>query len=124
MHLERLQTLRLRYPGVYGKTARTECGNGWFGILDALGEQLARQAELERRAATEIRMFKEKFGTLRFGKTAQTTTDAAYCEMAITMSSRICEVCGCPGDHFGTMVRCDKHIQIRDAPAHEGSAGN
>ncbi|WP_152529126.1 hypothetical protein [Stutzerimonas azotifigens] len=68
-------------------------------------------------------MFKEKFATLRFGKTAQ-STDAAYCEMAITMSFRICEVCGCLGDHFGTMVRCGKHIQIRDALAHEGCAGD
>ncbi len=50
MHPERLQTLRLRYPGIYGNTLRTECGDGWFGILDALGEQLTRQAELERRA--------------------------------------------------------------------------
>ena len=121
MHQERLQALRLRYPAVYGNTLRTECGDGWFGILDALGEQLVRQAELEHRVATEIRMFKEKFGTLRLGKTAQTIADAAYCQMAITMSFRICEVCGCPGDHFGTIVRCGTHDQILDARAYEGA---
>lgn len=42
MHLEQLQTLRLRYPGVYGKTARTECGDGWFGILHWANSWLAR----------------------------------------------------------------------------------
>lgn len=35
MHPERLQTLRLRYSSIYGKTVRTECGDGWLGILDA-----------------------------------------------------------------------------------------
>lgn len=122
MHSERLKTLRLRYPAVYGGVRRTECGDGWFGILDALGEQLARQAELEHRAATEIRMFKEKFGTLRIVKAAQTIADAACCEMAITMSYRICEICGCPGDHAGTQVRCETHVHIRDALAEEGRA--
>lgn len=120
MHPDRIESLRLRHPSIYGNILRAECGDGWFGILDALGEQLARQAELERRPATVIRMFKEKLGTLRIGKTAQTVRDAAFCEMAITMSSRICEICGCPGENLGCLVRCDKHAHFFDATAYEG----
>lgn len=112
MRQDLFETLQLRYPAVFGNTYRAECGDGWFGILDALGEQLTRQAELERRPATAIRMFKEKFGTLRFARTAETESDAAFCEMAISMSSRICEICGNSGESLGAMVRCRLHVGL------------
>ncbi|WP_181299008.1 hypothetical protein [Pseudomonas sp. Q2-TVG4-2] len=110
MHPDAIQALRMCHPAIYGSTLRTKCGDGWFGILDALGEQLARQAELAHRPATKIRMSKEKFGALQLGITAQTVAVAAGCEPSITMSARVREVCGFPENHFGTLVRCAMHL--------------
>jgi hypothetical protein len=109
MQHTRLQALRLRYPHVYANTVRAECGDGWFGILDALGELLTRQAEQERRPATEIRIFKEKFGILRFGRASPNATDAVICRMATAISERVSEVCGCLGELSGAKVPCASH---------------
>lgn len=122
MRHARLQALRLRYPTVYANTLRAECGDGWFGILDSLGGLLTLQAEQDGRPVTEIRMFKEKFGILRFGRASPIIADAAFCRMATALSERVCEVCGCPGAHSGAKVRCASHAHIVDAMAHEADA--
>jgi hypothetical protein len=56
MQQARLRALRLRYPAVYANTLRAECDDGWFGILDSLGELLTLQAEQDGCPATGFRI--------------------------------------------------------------------
>jgi hypothetical protein len=69
---------------------------------------------IEQVVATQI---KEKFGTLRFYYSGGDEFIRGLESMAASMTSRICEQCGCPGTSRSTkkqrwvLVLCDKHAE-------------
>ena len=85
-----------------------DCGDGWYGIIRELSEQLEWLNEMGvcRVEATQV---KEKFGTLRF-YTALTEVRQDYPEgmvwaltgAAEAASSWVCEQCGAPGRPNGS----------------------
>ncbi len=88
-----------RYPALYGATRGPypfECGDGWFGLLDALSDVLCWRAEVEDRPASHTSQVKEKFGTLRY-YWGTTEADDGATDLAEEMSSRISEASGLPG---------------------------
>ena len=64
MDVSLVESLRERYPQVFGELTRAEAGNGWYSLLDRLGAELSSGPG----PYSSIRLFKEKFGELRFGK--------------------------------------------------------
>lgn len=70
------------------------CGDGWFGILDALCGCLSSDSTESPRVV----QIKEKFGTLRFYlDEAGSQYVTGLIQMAEAMSARVCEECGAPG---------------------------
>jgi hypothetical protein len=64
-----------------------------------------------------VKQIKEKFGTLRFYYDGGDDYIRGLEAMAASMTSRICEQCGCPGTSRSTkkqrwvLVLCDKHAE-------------
>jgi hypothetical protein len=79
--------------------------------------------EREERKVPELveqvvaKQIKEKFGTLRFYYDGGDDYIRGLESMAVSMTSRICEQCGCPGTSRSTkkqrwvLVLCDKHAE-------------
>lgn len=79
--------------------------------------------EREERKVPELveqvvaKQIKEKFGTLRFYYSGGDDYIRGLESMAASMTSRICEQCGCPGTSRSTkkqrwvLVLCDKHAE-------------
>lgn len=115
MHVGLVAELQKKYPVVYSSLKRAECGNGWYFVLDALGEGLSAQAGSQ--PVPSILIFKEKFGILRFGKILTSPEQKGLFVMATLLSARICEVCGSSGcmQNNGRRIRCPVHEHILDA---------
>jgi hypothetical protein len=89
-----------------------ECGDGWYGIIDAVCAVITGHAKQNSKTAdfrwTQI---KEKFGALRlyhFGGADDYIVGAL--QMAESLSSRTCETCGKPGTRRGggwVVTLCD-----------------
>jgi hypothetical protein len=90
-----------------------ECGDGWFALLDALSRNL--QAATESSGAPQVVavQVKEKFGSLRFYTDVADARQRDMIEQAMSMSVRLCEVCGSPGKQISRngwmMTRCPTH---------------
>ncbi|NBO99466.1 MAG: hypothetical protein EBU90_04965 [Proteobacteria bacterium] len=97
-----------------------ECGSGWFDIIDILCHEIQNHVDWKSKdlpeeekeffqvVATQV---KEKFGTLRFYYGGGDDVVEGMVSMAESMSHRICEECGCPGDpRKGSWIKtlCDK----------------
>ncbi|WP_455233299.1 hypothetical protein [Geopseudomonas aromaticivorans] len=118
MRAELADQLRDRYPAVYGACREVWVGDGWHGILDALGEQLARLAGDEADGvAPAVTAIKEKLGGLRVMGVHLGVEGCISIGMAETLSRRVCECCGRPGqmiyDREWARTRCAEH---RDTP--------
>ena len=96
---------------------------GWFGIVDSLCKEIVRHINWKHRDTPEderpyplIEQVKEKFGSLRFYVDREDSEISAMISLAEEMSSRTCEVCGCPGTtRPGSWIKtlCDKHAEER-----------
>lgn len=89
-----------------------ECGDGWFDLVDRLCSLLQWDIDHNRQPQIEVTQVKEKFGSLRFYTDVATDRQDGCISMAESMSSRICEVCGCPGatnTEGWLSTRCKKH---------------
>lgn len=112
--------LKTRYPSVYGDCRRWPCQDGWFGILNVLGERPAwiEQAKGEPMLIMGVN---EKFGLLDID--ISTTDSEAWAMVAFSgqMSGIICEICGnhgqvlCAGDWLQTRCPAHQHTSSRQA---------
>lgn len=92
-----------------------ECGDGWFNLL--LKASLALEIHINRLPAEQQQSFyatqvKEKYGTLRFYMSSEDETMSKIIATAESESATTCEVCGKPGELFGTLwlsTVCDEH---------------
>ena len=97
-----------------------EVGDGWFGLVDVLCEQL--QGETDQRGAPQVVVseIKEKYGELRFYVGSASERQEAMIEFAEALSSRVCEACGAPGSLRSLSgwyaARCDEHAVARGVP--------
>lgn len=119
--------LRERYPLIFARDARGtdawdalptvfsvwgfECGDGWFNLIDVLCArlQLATTHGAPQIVAAQV---KEKFGTLRFSASGADLRQRGMIDLAEMMSSRLCEICGNPGETISTgwmRTRCPIH---------------
>lgn len=74
-----------------------ECGDGWFAVLDALGEALAARA-VSSGSATQASQVKEKYGTLSFYVFGADRHCSAAIDLAEAFSARVCELTGAQGE--------------------------
>lgn len=96
-----------RYPCVVGQrdlplsdslmSFGIECGDGWFGILDALCEVLTVHAAEGGTRVVEAVQIKEKFGDLRFYTHGHDAFEDGAIDLAGLFSNRVCEDTGNPG---------------------------
>ncbi|HVV49229.1 MAG TPA: hypothetical protein VHO06_06205 [Polyangia bacterium] len=98
-----------------------ECQAGWRSVVERLLDQLEAEIEaqpLDRRDAYRIVQIKEKLGRLTV-YLASKPTDAMWdaIEAASEQSTRVCEVCGEPGELAERptflSVRCHAHANWR-----------
>ncbi|WP_152979217.1 hypothetical protein [Caballeronia cordobensis] len=89
------QTLEPRFPG----GERFECGDGWYGIVVDLSEELEAIATAGGLNRLNVVQVKEKLSALRvyFEKPAPETA-IAFVDAAIERSRVTCELCGAPGE--------------------------
>jgi len=103
--------LREKYPTLFGSRG-VECLEGWYYLLDTIGELLAVHAP---EAVTG--QVKEKFGGLRFYYHGGGDFADGVTSMAEYLSESVCEMCGAPGAtyHAGWVAtRCDQHATARN----------
>ncbi len=87
-----------------------ECGDGWFDLIDALCECLQFWTDHNNgEPQVVVRQVKQKFGTLRFYCKGVNERQRGMIDMAVTMSNRICEECGAPGEMVGYRICCPVH---------------
>jgi hypothetical protein len=95
-----------------------EHGDGWFGIVWRLCEQLepaVKRLEEETGRKFEVFQVKEKFGGLRFYCDCSTDEIDALIRAAEEESTRTCDVCGRQGTTRGggwMRTRCDEHGDV------------
>lgn len=92
----------------------TECGDGWFDILDLLCHEIRHYQQFKKQEPITITQIKEKFGTLRFYYEGGDDVVYALSNFAESISGRVCEDCGQPGrTRSGGWVRtlCDFHAE-------------
>jgi hypothetical protein len=88
-----------------------ECGDGWYDLINALclNLQHATKNGAPQAVATQV---KEKFGALRFYAERLSDEQAAMVQLAETISTGLCEVCGNRGRLIrigGIRTRCAEH---------------
>jgi hypothetical protein len=137
MNLELEKVLCEKYPRIFkNKDASImdscmawgfECEDGWFDIIDILCHEIQTYVDWKSRTFSDeekesfqvvAQQVKEKFGTLRFYYYGGDEVIEGMVRMAESMSHRICEGCGCPGDERSgrwTKVLCDKCDDKRKA---------
>jgi len=97
-----------RYPGIFAQRHLTiqescmawgfTCGDGWFGIVDAMCRVVVEHAAPTGQPVPQVAQVKEKFGSLRVywsGAVDDFVTGASL--MAEALSKRTCELTGRPG---------------------------
>jgi len=92
-----------------------ETGDGWFSLLDCLCQSI--QLDLDQPRSEETRQVeavqvKEKFGGLRFYYTGGHDRIRGMVDLAESLSYKICDVCGGPGETSQTgwaRTRCSDH---------------
>ncbi|CAD6529278.1 hypothetical protein LMG27952_02282 [Paraburkholderia hiiakae] len=88
-----------------------ECGDGWYDLLDVLclNLQYAKKIGAPQVVARQV---KEKFGGLRFYADGPNDYQSGMIQVAMLMSTRLCEVCGNRGRLVGDdwmKTRCPEH---------------
>jgi hypothetical protein len=78
------------------------CGDGWFDLIDELCSNIQGYIDANSRPDRPIPQVvvdqvKEKFGTLRFYYTGGDDLISGMTWFAESMSGRVCETCGAPG---------------------------
>ena len=102
-----------------------ECGDGWFNILDHLCSNIQYHIDWRNKSAKEYgvvtqvvaEQVKEKYGTLRFYHTGGDDYIDGLVQMAESISSATCEMCGnsgyaSAGGWISTL--CEKHHEERE----------
>lgn len=115
-----------KYPKIFSDLKYTECGDGWFDLVESLCAVLQNEAdnagyrlsEEEKETVQPLAaQVKEKFGGLRFYIYGGNEEMRGAVRMAEAMSFRICEDCGVPGHKQpGGWIRtlCDPCQQKRN----------
>ena len=97
-----------------------ECEDGWFDIIDILCHEMQNHVDWRSKDLSEeeketlqvvASQVKEKFGTLRFYYGGGDDIIEGMVSMAESLSHRVCEFCGCPGEERkGNWIKtlCDK----------------
>jgi hypothetical protein len=100
-----------------------ECSDGWFDLIDKLCESIQSYIDNNSHAPDRIipqvtvDQVKEKFGTLRFYTTGGDRLIDGMIWFAESMSGRICETCGAPGETRGRgyiYTACNEHAKEGD----------
>lgn len=86
------------YTGTEIEAFSFECEDGWYDIINLLS-QIVNHHDNDKEC--RVIQVKEKFGTLRYYLNYEDDYLTGAIEMAELMSSKICEVCGNPGDIRG-----------------------
>lgn len=112
--------LQTRYPSIYGDCQRWSCLDGWFGILNVLGERLTHYERISGRSAG-ITDIKEKYGIIDIDCSSGDDAPEAMVYMAIQVSGITCEICGNAGElqdngHL-LSTRCKEHKKTSDQQA-------
>lgn len=101
------------------------CGDGWYGLLDALSKSIRQQALAlgltpGSKAWPRYEQIKQKFGELRICLSPEQEPYIALLDKYRGLSRLICEQCGEPGvlDRIrgNYKVRCSKHRPEGDNP--------
>ncbi|MFG0669434.1 hypothetical protein ACF8E6_02575 [Pseudomonas sp. xss_1] len=89
-----------------------QCGDGWHQLIDTLCASIQARAEATG-VEVQVTQVKEKFGALRFYIQGGDDHIAGMIDLGEELSSKICEVCGKPGQKKNTqgwlITRCDAH---------------
>lgn len=97
-----------------------ECDDGWFDVIDILCHEIQNHIDWKSENITEEEkeslqvvadQVKEKFGTLCFYYHGGDDVIEGLVTMAESMTHRVCEGCGCPGEQRkGGWIKtlCDK----------------
>lgn len=106
--------IKSKHPSLV--TVPFECNAGWFPLLEAYFDEVARLIAAHPGATYRLNQVKEKFACLRiYARTSDDILEAvkAAYDRAARASEDICEVCGKPGvlrnDRGYFMTRCDVH---------------
>jgi hypothetical protein len=113
-------------PKIFATVEHTECGDGWYTIIDRLCANIQSHTDWwntnrKERPIVEqvmVEQCKEKFGTLRFYHEGGDDQIAGMVRMAEAMSEVTCEVCGDRGTLRGggwIKTLCDHHHEEREA---------
>lgn len=114
-----IESLYSKYPVMFSEKSLSsadscmhwgvQCGNGWYQLLDILFGEITGYLKYNIQCApvilTEV---KEKFGSLRVRYRGGDANIKGMVDMAIKMSSTICEVCGTNQD----VIRDEFHQTI------------
>ena len=125
MSPEKEKQLFEKYPKIFSNLKYTECGDGWYDIIDSLCAVLQNEAdnvayrlpEEEKEASQPLAaQVKEKFGGLRFYIYGGNEEKWGAIRMAQAMSFKVCEDCGNRGHKQpGAWIRtlCDPCQEAR-----------
>lgn len=112
------QTMKANHPTVVPAKFGFEIGEGWHPLVAALIAKIDRHLNPFKPREEPIEFYldqvKEKYGELRFYYTGGDRYIDGLVDMAESMSTQICEVCGSPGERRGgNWIRtlCDQHEQ-------------
>ena len=118
--------LAAKYPEIFATVEHTECGDGWYTIIDQLCSNIQRHTDWwntnrETRPVVPqvvVTQIKEKMGGLRFYYDGGDEYISGLITMAESWADHTCEVCGDPGKHRGggwIKTLCDTHHEEREA---------
>lgn len=131
MNVELDKVLCEKYPKIFknrnGSVMETcmawgfECDDGWFDVIDILCHEIQNHIDWKSKNITDEEekeslqvvadQVKEKYGTLRFYYHGGDDVIEGLVTMAESMTHRVCEGCGCPGEtRSGGWIKtlCDK----------------
>jgi hypothetical protein len=123
-----------RYPLIFADRRRStkescmgwgfSCGDGWFGLIEALCERLQFATDHNHAPQIVAAQVKEKFGELCFyPRTTPFPEQTGMIIFAEAMSAGICDQCGKPGQtlvyNFWHMTRCPEHAPEGAVPRDE-----
>lgn len=101
------------HPQIFQHFISIPVGDGWFDLLDGLCTMLQQETTAGGPQAV-ARDVKEKYGTPHFSTDGVNHAQLGMIQLAEEMSSRICEVCGTPGQvrrQGWIRTRCDAHVE-------------
>ena len=86
-----------KYPKIFATIKHTECGDGWYTILNALCSNIQIHVDWSKCEQVVAGQVKEKFGGLRFYYSGGDEYISGLMSMTESVASVTCEVCGNPG---------------------------